>query len=470
MRFVGSASTAEEFSFEKCGHVWNTFGISDEILRIFHRSFTCTCTIMYIHPSHVCVQPWSYKAYGPAAALKCYLEVIGWAIDDDGHFVDHLGQKFQLPFVSRHWLHTCLWNAWDIVVTSSIKSRSGMQEWPEIDLRHTRRVQLPMGKRESSAILIQRSLGTLFATQRDHWGGEEYPEEVTCPMCGGPDTRAHFPMLCTALDDLRLQFHDALESVKMNFPHMCFLPIIYKHPKMQLLQSILREWKLPPAFQFEDFEGKLQKMPVFYTDGSCPFPKLPGSGLASWSVVWDSLDDDFERRHVAKLVRDRDILPETLIPIQASLVFGPQTVNRAELTAIIQVIRSVDAAVIYSDSAWAITAFERVIGMNRILNSTLMRQILIFSFGSVNLLRCVTFSPLRLRRSNHISWINRLRTTCNSTMFWVIDLLIKLLLRVPNLHVLTCMRLVGKLRSGIRTRFLCLTSCHLSLPKLMHVV
>eukprot|EP00435_Cladocopium_sp_Y103_P056487 s619_g19.t1 len=117
---------------------------------------------------------------------------------------------------------------------------------------------------------------------------------------------------------------------------------------------------MPPAFSLDEYGDCDQQMPVFYTDGSCPFPKLPGGGLCSWSIVWDSLDNDCERRQVASLVKDQDIIPESLIPIQASLAFGPQSVNRAELTAIIQVIRSVVCGRIFSDSAWAIGAFERV--------------------------------------------------------------------------------------------------------------
>ena len=63
MRFVGSASTAEEFSFETCGHVWNTFGISDEILRIFHRSFTCTCTSIHLMCVYSHGQNWGELSY-----------------------------------------------------------------------------------------------------------------------------------------------------------------------------------------------------------------------------------------------------------------------------------------------------------------------------------------------------------------------------------------------------------------------
>jgi ribonuclease HI len=303
-----------------------------------------------------------HKAYGPAASLRCYLDVLGWSVDGDGAIVDHFNQAFHLPFVSRQWLQTRLWSAWDCVVSQTICKRSGMEDWPEVDLQCTRRVPLPTEQRDAAVLLIQRSLGTLFATQRDHWRNEDYPEETVCPLCGGPDDRAHFPMLCDALSQLREEHAVVLEHVKDKFPHMCFLPVIYKHPKVQLLQSILKTWELPPPSNLAEFgrDERSTSVPCFYTDGSCPFPKLPGGSLAAWSVVWDSFDNDCDRSHVASLVKFGSDIPESFVPLQASLVNGPQTVNRAELTAIIQIIRSVDCAIIFSDSEWGILAFTKV--------------------------------------------------------------------------------------------------------------
>eukprot|EP00435_Cladocopium_sp_Y103_P030284 s469_g7.t1 len=300
------------------------------------------------------------KAYGPAAALKCYLEVIGWSINEQGDFIDHCNQIFMIQDVCMQWLKMSLWSAWDKVVTATIQQRSGMHDWPEVDLLYTRSLPLPEDQRDASLMLIMRTLGTLFATQRDHWGNEEYPEHTTCPMCNGPDDRAHFPMQCEALADLRKEFEKPLCKAQELFPHVCFLPVVYKHPKAQLVQSIFTKWKLPEAFDLNDFSDNVPLVPSFYTDGSCPFPQLHGSGLCTWSVVWDSLDNDLERSRVASLVRNCEVIPETLIPIQASLVHGPQTVNRAELTAIIQIVKSVDAAVIHSDSSWAIAACNSV--------------------------------------------------------------------------------------------------------------
>eukprot|EP00435_Cladocopium_sp_Y103_P036830 s365_g9.t1 len=146
------------------------------------------------------------KAYGPAAALKCYMDNVGWTISDNGFFLDHYQQEFQLQKVTTQWLVKRLWSAWDRVVTQSINKRNGMQDWPEIGLEHTRQIALPCDQRDAAVLLIQRSLGTLFATQRDHWGNEEYPEHTTCPLCDGPDDRSHFPMQCEALADLRDEF------------------------------------------------------------------------------------------------------------------------------------------------------------------------------------------------------------------------------------------------------------------------
>ena len=333
-----------------------------KVLRAWKRLMSCDLDNVACF-QHVLAQASTdlHKAYGPAASLRCYLDVLGWSVDGDGTIVDHFNQAFHVPFVSRQWLQTRLWSAWDCVVSQTICKRSGMEDWPEVDLQCTRRVPLPTEPRDAAVLLIQRSLGTLFATQRDHWGNEDYPEETVCPLCGGPDDRAHFPMLCDALSQLREEHAVVLEHVKDKFPHMCFLPVIYKHPKVQLLQSILKTWELPLPFNLAEFgrDERSTSVPCFSTDGSCPFPKLPGGSLAAWSVVWDSFDNDCDRSHVASLVKFGSDIPESFMPLQASLVNGPQTVNRAESTAIIQIIRSVDCA-IFNDSEWAILAFTKV--------------------------------------------------------------------------------------------------------------
>eukprot|EP00438_Fugacium_kawagutii_P002152 Skav219893 [mRNA] locus=scaffold841:138942:142890:- [translate_table: standard] len=69
---------------------------------------------------------------------------------------------------------------------------------------------------------------------------------------------------------------------------------------------------------------------------------------------------DEERITCARAFRALKVWPEQLVPIQIALTPGAQTINRAELAAILQIARSCPTAIIYSDSAWAIEVFEAV--------------------------------------------------------------------------------------------------------------
>eukprot|EP00438_Fugacium_kawagutii_P036561 Skav212103 [mRNA] locus=scaffold686:94847:97138:- [translate_table: standard] len=104
----------------------------------------------------------------------------------------------------------------------------------------------------------------------------------------------------------------------------------------------------------------VSQTPTFYTDGSSIFPTLPGGCLAAFSIILDTARDDHERIAAVQRFRTSHVKPECLEPIQIALACGAQTINRAELSAMIQIVRSCDAAFIYSDSAWAIGVFEAV--------------------------------------------------------------------------------------------------------------
>lgn len=132
---------------------------------------------------------------------------------------------------------------------------------------------------------------------------------------------------------------------------------------MSMLETICAARDFPDPFSLEDMGWDGTGIPVFYTDGSCPFPKLPRGHVAAFSIVWDSLSSDDDRRGVARELRGSGALPSTLFPVQAALAVGMQTNNRAELCAILQVIRSQNSAIIFSDSQYAIDLFHSVAAM-----------------------------------------------------------------------------------------------------------
>eukprot|EP00438_Fugacium_kawagutii_P031154 Skav200599 [mRNA] locus=scaffold1278:134083:138135:- [translate_table: standard] len=306
------------------------------------------------------------RAFGPATALKCYLRQINWKIDQDRFIVDHMDRQVVLESISLQNLFARLRDSWSILLQKDVQTRSAYSDWPEIDIAATLRTALPEDSRHESVTCIARTLGYLFHEQCKHWDSGDFDEDANkfakCPLCGADNTRVHHPFHCPAQTQLSLEHSDAVDHVKQHFPHACFLPVIYMHPRLRLLQYIHSQREQPDPFQLPDSIDLNECVPRFYTDGSCAFPTLPGGHLAGYSVVLDLLTDDNQRLQAARQYRMGD-MADTFQIMQVALVTGTQTINRAEFTAVLQVVKSCPCAILYVDSQWTIDTFHAVVDM-----------------------------------------------------------------------------------------------------------
>ena len=238
--------------------------------------------------------------------------------------------------------------------------RHDYKDWPEIDLVHTRLLPAPPEPRALAMWGQQISLSHLWDTQNakrvQHTGEELRP----CPLCLGPDCRSHFPLDCPGTSELCATYKSEIDHVRETFPHMVFLPVLYTHPEWNLLQTIHRARELPEPFDLLDFLDHVPACPTFYTDGSCMHPLFPVARLAAFSIVVDAALNDDDRCGLALAHRGMSTIPDTLVAVQVALAPGLQTVNRAEFSAVVQIIRSVDAAIVFSDSAWTMHVFRAV--------------------------------------------------------------------------------------------------------------
>ena len=206
----------------------------------------------------------------------------------------------------------------------------------------------------------QTTLSHLWDTQNSSWVLKEQDDLLPCPLCGGPNSRAHFPCACPGLVELRAEFTDEIETTMNGFPHLFFLPVLSKHPKLGLIQTIHAARELPEPFNPFDLCPDLGGCPVFYTDGSCIHPSLPAARFSAFAIVLDTTSTDDERRDLALVHSSRQTTPDTLLAVQVAVTPGHQTINRAEFCAILQIVRSCPSARIFSDSSWAISTFNAV--------------------------------------------------------------------------------------------------------------
>ena len=306
------------------------------------------------------VGPDPNRAYGPAVSLHSYLKHISWKIDSHGKFVDHLGVSFALQEVSAGFVASRLLGSWDVVVGKKVHQRHDFSNWPEPFGAATCRLKPPDHGRDSTIVSIHQTLGPVYGSQKAKWSCVDSHDQITCPLCEQNDDRVHFPVHCPGLDDLRESYARLLEQIKNQFPHMLFWPVMYKHPKHDLLQTIHAARLLPDPFDPSEFGINQGQCPRFYTDGSCRFPTLPSAQLSAFAIVYDNLQSDAERAQCAELVRGTGVMPSELIAVQVALTPGPQTINRAEFSAILQIIRSCTSAIIVTDSQWSISLFEQV--------------------------------------------------------------------------------------------------------------
>ena len=131
---------------------------------------------------------------------------------------------------------------------------------------------------------------------------------------------------------------------------MFFLPILYQHPQQSLPNMICDHGLLPDPFP-EDINGiDISKGYTFFI-GSCIFPHLPCARMADFSVIVDLAECNQDRINAVNATYN-GAFPTTLQPVCARLQCGEQITNRAELSALIVVVLSVQTAMICKDSSY----------------------------------------------------------------------------------------------------------------------
>ena len=93
---------------------------------------------------------------------------------------------------------------------------------------------------------------------------------------------------------------------------------------------------------------------------SCTAPSSKYGRQASFAIIHDAACDDSVRKDLAYTYQISGVCPSALTCVQASLVPGVQTINRAEFAALVQIVRSTQSAVIYTDSKVAMTLFQEI--------------------------------------------------------------------------------------------------------------
>ena len=346
--------------------------VIDPFLYVLREVLSVWFTFLWRHPSDMewvyqilatasnCVQ----KACGPASVLRCYLQIIEWDVDEHGRIIDHMGLRWFLHQMT--WPAICdrIHQAWNEYVSRHVRKRNPFQEMPTIELGNSGGFDFE-DPRTSKAIVLHQTLSPIYQVQKLKWNNSWVTEEVDnsdvmeshlCPMCNKPDAHQHFIFECQGTQDIREQFQSTFEFFKHKQPWTFMLPVMWKHPHHDALVCLDFQKTMPDSFAIDPGD----QVPHFYVDGSCTAPSSKYGRQASFAIIHDAACDDSVGKDLAYTYQISGVCPSALTCVQASLVPGVLTINRAEFAALVQIVRSTQSAVIYTDSKVAMTLFQEI--------------------------------------------------------------------------------------------------------------
>ena len=276
------------------------------------------------------------RPYGPASALKKYLQNYGWEIDQDGWIYgpDHL--KTNILTDSTKDIKRILGKGWPSYLIQNM-DRKGVGDvslHPQI----TASVFQSFSEQDQK-LLIHNFLGA-FQTekQKSFW---DTKCTGTCVLCDGEDTHAHRLLECPHLEHIRAKHPQAIRILKEVRPEWCYLLLARQHPEVIVMRMILQHHS---TCSHELSNSSIcQEHLCFYTDGGCQNPTCAEAKLASWAVVQDlSLTTDWNEswflRQSGHEGLEKHVQQNSHQVLGMGIVPGNQTGARAELFAFVKAL------------------------------------------------------------------------------------------------------------------------------------
>ena len=229
---------------------------------------------------------------------------------------------------------------------------------PDIARDDTLQVLKRFSTNERKQLTREISREYQLESQKAHWAESA---DGRCLFCQQPDSHAHRLLHCPTVADTRSSHVATLRKMEESGAEFDKLPAITVHPEAAMHRVLHFRQPAPVITQFfKQFAADMcsgQSIPYIYIyilDGSCAHPTSPTTRYAAYAGVMDMARDDNHRRWLAEQFRATGIVPYTLRPCFAGRVIGEQTINRAELSALIQAAMF-PQAMLHTDSQYALS-------------------------------------------------------------------------------------------------------------------
>ena len=296
------------------------------------------------------------RSCGPGSALAILLRRVGWRMDGDA--VLHCGEDFlELKSSCNHDMVEFFDKIWSLVVLQRCLHRKGFDENKVPSHRITRKALCGLEESDKK-VVVQYVTGSFQSESvKAMW---DKSCDGKCPLCGIDDTKDHRLLHCAALDGVRAKHGGAVDILRHYHPDWIWAPLAISDPHELALRKVFQTRALPGLFEPVTTECSLLR---FYTDGSADYPAMPWVRKGAFSVVQD-ISWNVQQRHDALADMGHFKVDEFFHVVSMACCPGRQSVPRAELAALLQVVMSVNRhagdkkCVIFTDASYVVSVVQ----------------------------------------------------------------------------------------------------------------
>ena len=279
-------------------------------------------------------QEQSGRPFGPATTLARLLNINGWTLRSTSAIKGPGLEQIDLSVSTSRDARASLDRAWQVTLCPKLAHRQGLHSIQAPDVDAFRIVCNNLGPQAVG------SLGRVFfggfhsKAAQAQW---DPFEEAGCRFCGQPDTKWHRIFDCPAHGALRRPFQPVLDWVQRHAPHWPYCAFPEQHQDVGVLRLVWGSRKVglspPPVSLIHTFSLSTF---VVYTDGACANNACPAARHAAFSVVLDCAPNSAPEA-LLQFWRAEARVPPNYHVVQQGLVPGRQSIDRAELLALLHV-------------------------------------------------------------------------------------------------------------------------------------
>eukprot|EP00438_Fugacium_kawagutii_P034466 Skav200259 [mRNA] locus=scaffold128:285689:290281:+ [translate_table: standard] len=263
------------------------------------------------------------QASGPATALTCYLAKVTWFIDRAGTLETPFDVPLHLLNSNVEDLLFFLEHSWMLIVADQVNTRQGMRGAPAVNRPRTLKAFGHITPEFQITVGLDMTGGYMLNGQKQKFA--DLPDDA-CVYCSQPDSHSHRVLECPATGHIRTTFPEVTEFLEEHETLHTILPLHYQHPETSGLWAML--YCLPEPEFTPHANARL-----IFTDGSCLNPHSVDHRIAAYAVVSPTVSDD--ELFAYRTAPAAWLLQHCFHVHAVALVTGRQTINRAELTAVV---------------------------------------------------------------------------------------------------------------------------------------